>query len=405
MLRYRDKSLTMSSPQPTAEKPESYLGAWIATCLLLVAFVAGLVAFPPSFQAPTAETSSNVLFVGRFHPILVHTPVGALLLLVLVELFCLTRRGESKFGPAALLILWVGAAGSIVAVLAGIMLSREGGYLGGNFTLHQSMAIIGTTGVLLALVIRLYAMAQHSSELLHAYRAIFLIAFAIMGLGAHFGGNMSHGNTFLTKHAPPAIRERMIGFEKFMLSFAGPTKEAPAVVETPMPSSTADKTLKKAPAIPDTTPHPAVVAGPSASVPTIHEKLVFQDLILPIFESKCNKCHNEEKSKGDLRLDNFEMVMKGGENGKNVVPGKPDESLTIQRILLAADDDDHMPPDGKEQLTPGEIALLRWWVEQGASSTQKVDGSAFPPDVKILVDQMLKKVASEQSPAPNPANS
>jgi uncharacterized membrane protein len=389
----------MSAYSPASDEPKSFLGAWLATLLLIVAFVAGLIMLPPSFEAPPADAPSNLLFVGRFHPILVHTPVGALIFLVLLEVLCLTRRGEQKFGSAALLALWVGTAGAIMAVFAGIMLSRDGGYLGGNFTLHQTMGIIGTAGVLLALVVRVYAMGQNSSELLHAYRAIFFLSFGIMGLGAHFGGNMSHGNKFLVEHAPPWLKPHMQASEKWMLSLVTPPKE-PASIIAEAPTK---PTLNQAPAIPDKTPPPTPVAV--AVPPRAEEKLVFQHLVLPIFEAKCNKCHNEEKQKGELRLDNYEMVMKGGENGANIVPGKPDESRTIQLITLAEDDDDRMPPSGKEQLTNDEVALLRWWVQQGASDKQKVDGAQFPPDVKALVDQILKVVSTENLPATNPANS
>lgn len=374
------------------EKPQSFTGAWVATLLLIVAFVAGLVVFPPSFEDPAGEPASNVLFVGRFHPIFVHTPVGALLLLIFIEMFCLSRRGEEKYGPAALIILLVGAAGAILAVFAGIMLSREGGYVGGNFTLHQTMGIIGTMGVLLALVIRIYAMGQGSSELLHAYRAIFFLSFGVMGLGAHFGGNMSHGNKFLTQYAPPVVKDQIVGMEKLMLSFVTPPKEKPdpavpvpeekpviAAGGLPMTPPPPPEPLVKAPAIPD-----------QSQPPVVAEKLVFQHVVLPIFEAKCNKCHNEEKSKGDLRMDTFELALKGGENGANIVPGKPDESLAIQRVMLAEDDDEHMPPEGKEQLTSGEIALLRWWIQQGASNTQKVSDAKFPPEVQPVVDEVLK---------------
>ncbi|HYF33774.1 MAG TPA: c-type cytochrome domain-containing protein, partial [Prosthecobacter sp.] len=306
--------------------------------------------------------------------------------------------GEQKYGPAALLALWVGTAGAIMAVFAGIMLSREGGYLGGNFTLHQTMGIIGTTGVLLALVVRVYAMGQGSFDLLHAYRAIFLLSFGVMGLGAHFGGNMSHGNKFLTEHAPPMVKAQMTGFEKWMLSFVTPAKETEPMVSA---APTDKHTLAKAPTIPEKTPPPTVVAGPVEN----DDKLVFQHLVLPIFEAKCNKCHSEEKQKGDLRLDTYEMVMKGGENGDNIVPGKPEDSRTIQLITLAEDEDDRMPPSGKEPLTEGEIALLKWWVKQGASNTQKVNDAQFPPEVKAVVEQILKVVSGQQLSAPNPANS
>lgn len=382
------------------DAPKSYVGTWIATLLLIVAFVVGLLVFPPLYEKPAAEASSTVLFVGRFHPILLHLPVGALGLLCIMELACLTRSGESKLGPAALLTLWVGSAGSVLAVLAGIMLSREGGYEGGNFTLHQTMALVGTAGVLLALVVRIMAMGQRNFELLHAYRAVFFLSFGIMGLGAHFGGNMSHGSKFLTEHAPEPMRSQMIGMEKWMLSFVEKPKAfavatTPAPAPAPLPNASPDGTNSAAAVTPS--PASSGVPAPNSTlggiVPPVMagtDKLVFQHVILPILESKCNKCHNADKSKGDLRLDTFEMVMKGGENGSNVVPGKPADSLTLQRIDLPAEDDEHMPPDGKDQLTAEEISLIRWWVQEGASNTLKVADAKFPAQTQPTVDVVLK---------------
>jgi uncharacterized membrane protein/mono/diheme cytochrome c family protein len=373
----------MSYPAKEFNAPKSYTTAWAATLILIIAFVIGLLVFPPLYDEPKGDAAGMVLFIGRFHPIFLHLPVGALAMLCIMELVCMTRSGEDKFGAAALLTLWVGAAGSVLAVLAGIMLSREGGYEGGNFTLHQSLALVGTAGVLLSLVIRIYAMGQGNRELMHAYRAVFFGSFGLMGLGAHFGGNMSHGNKFLTEHAPEPMKGQMIGMEKWMLSFVEKPK---ADVVVPPPTTPAP--VNPPPTTPPpTTPAPTTPA-PTTPAPTAGggDKLVFQDVIMPIFEAKCNKCHNEAKSKGDLRMDTFEMVMKGGKNGgekkNNIVPGKPDESLTIQTIILPVDDDDHMPPEGKDQLTPAEIAAIRYWVQAGASATQKLSAAQFPPEAK-----------------------
>ena len=119
-------------------------------------------------------------------------------------------------------------------------------------------------------------------------------------------------------------------------------------------------------------------------------KLVFQDVLMPIFEAKCNKCHNEAKSKGDLRMDTYELAMKGGENGDNIVAGDPDKSLTVQRMALPLDDDEHMPPEGKDQMTPEETALFRWWIQEGASATLTVKDAKFPPETQTLVEDLLK---------------
>ena len=377
----------MPSSARDNDEPKSYTAAWIAALLLIVAFVIGLLIYPPLYDAPKHEPSSFTLFIGRFHPIILHLPVGALGLLCLFELICSTRRGEDKFGEASLLILVVGAAGAVMAVMAGIMLSREGGYVGGNFTLHQTMGILGTVGVLLALVVRIVAMGRESMELLNAYRALYFISFGIMGLGAHFGGNISHGNKFLTEHAPAFIKEPMIAIEKWMLSFVEKPKAEPEPKPEP---ETAPKAEPKAEPKTEPSTTPNTPAPTPTAAPTSGEKLVFQHVILPVLTAKCNKCHGEEKSKGDLRMDTYVMAMKGGENGKNFVAGKLDESLSIARILLPDSDDEHMPPEGKDQLTPEEIALLKWWVQQGASGTQKVSDATFPAELKATVDGILK---------------
>ncbi len=367
----------MSSPARSHDETKSFTAAWIVTVLLIVGFVLGLLIFPPLYDAPKHEPSSFVLFIGRFHPILLHLPVGALGLLCLFELICSTRRGEEKFGDASLLMLIVGSAGAVMAVMAGIMLSREGGYVGGNFTLHQTMGILGTAGVLLALVVRITAMGRNSSELLNAYRALYYVSFGIMGLGAHFGGNMSHGNKFLTEHAPESIKNTMIGMEKWMLSFV----EKPKIEVEP-------KTEPKVE--PQVTPPVTPAVNPPAAAAS--DKLVFQHVIAPIFEAKCNKCHGEDKQKGKLRLDTFEFAMKGGEESgdKNIIAGKPEESASFMSISSAEDDDGHMPPKGKEQLTKEETALIKWWIQQGASNTQKVSDAKIPAELQATVDGIVK---------------
>jgi uncharacterized membrane protein len=226
---------TMSQPVPTPVKA-SYVGTWIATLLLVVTFVFGLLLFPPSFEAVEgmAEPSNNVLFFGRFHPILVHLPVGILIFLMVMETLCLRRSVEEKFGEAALLALWMGSAGAVFAVLAGIMLSREGGYEGGTFTLHQGLGIIGTAGILLGLLMRLAGMSTENRGLVDGYRAVLLLSFSLMGIGAHFGANMVHGSKYMTQYAPPMIAEQISGMEKWMLSLVeGPKDESKVAEPTP----------------------------------------------------------------------------------------------------------------------------------------------------------------------------
>ena len=423
----------MSLPAPASER-SSFVGAWIATLLLIVAFVFGLLLFPPYFEAVPGlpEPATNVLFFGRFHPILVHLPVGILVFLLLVEVLCLRRSIEEKWGSAALLALWVGAAGAVFAVLAGIMLSREGGYEGGSFTLHQALGIIGTGGILVGLVLRLSGMSMEKRGLVDLYRAVLVVSFGLMGVGAHFGANMVHGSKYMTQYAPPAIAQQITGMEKWMLAFVEPTDEdkapegeAPPVAATKPPEATAPaavttekKGTEVAPTPPPMVEKPATPAppagGPAMANPPAaasggvavaggEGKMVFQHVLLPILEEKCNKCHNEEKSKGDLRMDTFEAAMAGGESGKNLVPGKPDESLFITRIMLPLDDDEHMPPEGKPQFTPEELTLFRWWIQEGASNTISVPDARFPESTQALVERLLAQptaMTPHQPPVP-----
>ena len=80
--------------------------------------------------------------------------------------------------------------------------------------------------------------------------------------------------------------------------------------------------------------------------------------VQPIFDVQCVKCHGPLEQKSGLELDTPASVLKGGEDGAVVVPGKPNESLLFQH--LAAGADPHMPP--KKQLSDAERDTIRDWI-------------------------------------------
>ncbi len=88
--------------------------------------------------------------------------------------------------------------------------------------------------------------------------------------------------------------------------------------------------------------------------------------VKPILEHSCVECHNADKDKGDLRLDNHAMFLEGGDSGSPVDFDKPAESELIRRVLLPHDDDEFMPPSSKKKqrqpLTSEEIELLKTWI-------------------------------------------
>src|SRR5262249_872267 len=86
----------------------------------------------------------------------------------------------------------------------------------------------------------------------------------------------------------------------------------------------------------------------------------------PILKERCYACHAAVKQKGQLRLDTAAFVRKGGRHGPAVVPGKPTDSLLVQRVT-EADESARMPSEGKP-LTDKQVALLKAWIEQGAAA-------------------------------------
>ena len=80
--------------------------------------------------------------------------------------------------------------------------------------------------------------------------------------------------------------------------------------------------------------------------------------VQPLLDVNCTKCHGPIEQKSGLELDTPEAVLKGGDDGKVIQPGKPEESLLFQ--YLDAKSDPHMPP--KKQLGEAEIALVREWI-------------------------------------------
>ena len=101
--------------------------------------------------------------------------------------------------------------------------------------------------------------------------------------------------------------------------------------------------------------------------------VTFDTDIKPIFEKGCFKCHGPEveKPKGKFRADTKANVLKGGENGPNVVPGDLGKSPLIAQIAqITPDEEDYMPPKGNKAkigpLTKEEVGVVRAWIEQGA---------------------------------------
>lgn len=114
--------------------------------------------------------------------------------------------------------------------------------------------------------------------------------------------------------------------------------------------------------------------------------------VYEIFAKNCNGCHDKKELKGELNLESYEGLMKGGETGPSVVPGKPAESLLIK--VVEQKSKPFMPPPKKgKKLADAEIALIRDWIAAGAKPLQ-------PGEVLsklVMVPKIAPKVAPRKA--------
>ena len=125
----------------------------------------------------------------------------------------------------------------------------------------------------------------------------------------------------------------------------------------------------------------------AAAAVLAEDRVEFNRDIRPIFSDTCFACHgpDEAKMKGKLRLDSLEAARRGGKSGDPaIVPGYPEKSSVMKR-LLTTDADDHMPPaEFHKVLTKAQIDLVARWIKEGAVyqghwAFQAPKKSAVPP--------------------------
>jgi len=106
-------------------------------------------------------------------------------------------------------------------------------------------------------------------------------------------------------------------------------------------------------------------AADSAELPPVASGTVdFVRDVQPILAQNCFGCHSAGKHEGQLRWDNKEMALQGGERGPEIILGRSAESRMIQ--LVSGQEPDLIMPQKGDRLTADQIGLLRAWIDQGA---------------------------------------
>ena len=253
---------------------------------------------------PLDGTVNNtfVFFIGRFHPIILHLPIGGLAALFVMEIIN-SYRPQLNLDSACSILLWFSVITVIPSAILGFVLASSGNYDDELLNLHKWL------GWLTALVC--VWLLYFNSKSKKTYR-VFLYANVIFLLFAgHFGGQLTHGKDYLTKYMPISMKKVLnIDDERNYL-----------VVDRKIDSLSTGATY-------------------------------YTDQIKPIIENYCYKCHGQEKQKGDMRFDNIDWDMVNGFDAEKW-------NMMLNEINLG-----EMPPSDELQLSEDDRRILVDWITE-----------------------------------------
>ena len=288
-----------------------------------------------------------LVFSGRLHPVVLHLPIGlaaGVFVLEFLLLFCRDADQRRALRVRALVPLaWLTALTAIAAAASGWFLSRESGYGGEVLERHQWM------GIAFAAATFVYAVLASASRgvLTGIARWILLLASLVLLVPVgHLGGELTHGKTFLSEHAPDFLKP-ILGGEK------------------PEEASKAE---------------PVPVTAPGG------ELIVFNALVEPVLDKFCTKCHGANKQKGGLALHTREAIVEGGDTDVCIEPGNSKDSLLLEVCLLPLEHDERMPPKGKPQPSKAQLEAIRWWIDEGASFEATIAREELPAELTPLLN-------------------
>jgi len=303
-----------------------------------------LIALPFVLRLDGRPHADWLQLFGRFHPVLLHIPIGLIVLLPILEI---ASAKSPALREAADLVLRAALATALPTLTLGYMLAYGAGDTGPAVSRHMAGAIALCIGLMLCMLTRSAWIAHRQP---HVYPVFLAITILILVWTSHQGGSITHGSDYLTHYMPPSVRAAL----------------GVNIKDTATPDS------------------------------------FYTHHVYPILDAKCVSCHNASSAKAGLRLDTYDHLMRGGHDGAVISAGKPETSMLLARVTLPTDDKHFMPAEGRTPLTTGETSLLRAWIRAGASPTATtIPGvyiattpSELPPqpvgDYSALVPEILK---------------
>jgi len=247
-------------------------------------------------------------FSGQLHPLIVHLPIGFLILAMLFELVSYSKKYEFLKSSVSITLL-LGFFAAVFACIFGYILSLSGDYDYQELNNHKisGIALALGTGLLFLLV------SDPVKKLIEIRRSVFsglcIFIVALVSYTGHQGGRLTHGSEYLSM--------------KVLLE---QPREKPA---------------------------------------SVGQAMLFEDVVHPILIQRCSPCHRDGKRKGEFSVQTLADLLKGGKTGAAIIAGSLDKSELFARIMLDPTNEKFMPTDGKTPLTKTETEIIQWWIEKG----------------------------------------
>ena len=295
---------------------------WTGLLLAAVAIVfAGI-------SAPIDNESGSGLFrfLGRFHVLVLHFPVVLLMLAPCVELLSLKKDFHS-LKPIIPLLWLIGSISAIVTVFMGLMLAANEGFKAEQVQSHQLGGMSVAILALFTLGLQQSYAKLKKTWLCYSYGASSASLLVLIMAAAHAGGNLVHGDTYLTQHTPEPIKTLFDLHEKTVVI---------AKVDDP----------------------------------------VFNEQVEPVINKYCTSCHGSDKQKGSVRFDTLNPDMVNGHDAEQ------------WHAALDMINSGEMPPAKEEQPSNEERRILVNWMTDNiklASAARK--GDSKPPIRRLTKKQ------------------
>ena len=247
-----------------------------------------------------------LFFLGRFHPILLHLPIGGLIALFVMEIVN-GYRPKLNLDSGCKILLWFSIITIIPTTILGFFLASNASYDDELLNIHKWLGLLTAFTCIWLYFLR----NRDNKKSIKQYRYVLYSNVIFLSLAGHFGGMLTHGEDYLTKYMPEGMKN----------VFNIDQEENYLVVERKTDPSSIELTY-------------------------------YTNEVQPVIENYCYKCHGEEKQKGEMRFDNLDWDMVNGFDGEKW-------NLMLNEINLG-----EMPPDDQDQLSNEERKILVDWISK-----------------------------------------